>query len=509
MSTQQPPSKSEVDACRAGFQSSESADILRSLAQLPGLVLRSGVAAASSAASRLRKLHSLASVEAADSREALVGVIHRQPGAEELCLRSLEVLVDHAAPQARASAHGPQASAELGSQTPASVVLNCANIGCSYGEHVLGRTTEKFVWEGVLAAYNFYVRAGMVVHAIVGERLLNRTAGDLKGEGLRSSLVVIPSRDEMRDNDDLSTLQEAEKYHCQFVDNDNYRDWFVRLKDRPRLRQWFERYKGALHVAYYFDRFNKFTPLKEPSVRLDGGVLALEDRGVTRQGPGKCFERVRERSRSPRRCHTVSKAPTSFCESGGTLQNQPNNIAAALEAWGAKGGNSKECETVATGVTTPMDVRLHPERPPARLHVAPLERPVTVEAPLGGSTSVVNAKQQDDMLLQQGDSVSHYGAIPCGSVIAEQAREGVNRLELPLALMGATLWEAVAEQAVHQAPKDGDKAPRPLRTLRLGERFQVLARRPAEGQPEWLALKPRGWVRVMAAGQPAVMPCRQ
>lgn len=33
---------------------------------------------------------------------------------------------------------------------------------------------------------------------------------------LSQALVVIPSRDEMRDNDDFSTILEAYKYKCQF-----------------------------------------------------------------------------------------------------------------------------------------------------------------------------------------------------------------------------------------------------------------------------------------------------
>ena len=33
---------------------------------------------------------------------------------------------------------------------------------------------------------------------------------------LNQALVVIPSRDDMRDNDDFSTILEAYKYKCQF-----------------------------------------------------------------------------------------------------------------------------------------------------------------------------------------------------------------------------------------------------------------------------------------------------
>eukprot|EP00449_Zooxanthella_nutricula_P065425 CAMPEP_0198567170 /NCGR_PEP_ID=MMETSP1462-20131121/104352_1 /TAXON_ID=1333877 /ORGANISM="Brandtodinium nutriculum, Strain RCC3387" /LENGTH=63 /DNA_ID=CAMNT_0044298217 /DNA_START=57 /DNA_END=244 /DNA_ORIENTATION=+ len=63
----------------------------------------------------------------------------------------------------------------------------------------------------------------MTVHAVVSEGLLNRHGTKGLSDGLQHSLVVVPCRDEMRDNDDLSTLLEAEKWRCQFVDNDNYR----------------------------------------------------------------------------------------------------------------------------------------------------------------------------------------------------------------------------------------------------------------------------------------------
>lgn len=142
-------------------------------------------------------------------------------------------------------------------------MLNVANIGCTYGETVLGRTSDKFVWEGVAKAAKYYTGAGFTVHAIVGQRLLNRCGPGGVSAELRNSLVIIPSRDEMHDNDDLSTLQEAQKLQCQFVDNDNYRDWPARLSDRPALRQWFQDWRDALHVAYYFDRFGGFTPLKD------------------------------------------------------------------------------------------------------------------------------------------------------------------------------------------------------------------------------------------------------
>ncbi len=79
----------------------------------------------------------------------------------------------------------------------------------------------------------------------------------------------------MRDNDDFSTILEAYKYKCPFdpqqqlkkfwchffrilalkeaklckVDNDNYRDWGVRIKD-PEVAKWY----GCSGFAYSFFR---------------------------------------------------------------------------------------------------------------------------------------------------------------------------------------------------------------------------------------------------------------
>lgn len=77
----------------------------------------------------------------------------------------------------------------------------------------------------------------------------------------------------MRDNDDFSTILEAYKYKCQFVDNDNYRDWGVRIKD-PEVAKWYGQNKTHLHVAYYFDRFGNFTPLKGATPKQTEGAKA-------------------------------------------------------------------------------------------------------------------------------------------------------------------------------------------------------------------------------------------
>ncbi|CAE7391151.1 unnamed protein product [Symbiodinium sp. CCMP2456] len=145
------------------------------------------------------------------------------------------------------------------------IVLNCANIGCTYGENVLKRTKpgqNKFDWKGVEDAYQYYEGAGFTVHAIIGQRLLSQVGGrDKISRKLESALVVIPSRDGLPDIDDYSTILEAYKWKCSYVDNDNYREWGARMKGRPEVARWYGENKRQLHIPYYFDRFGHFTPL--------------------------------------------------------------------------------------------------------------------------------------------------------------------------------------------------------------------------------------------------------
>ncbi|CAE7909992.1 unnamed protein product, partial [Symbiodinium necroappetens] len=145
------------------------------------------------------------------------------------------------------------------------IVLNCANIGCTYGENILKRTKpgqSKFDWKGVEDACQYYEGAGFTVHAIIGQRLLSQVGGrDKISRKLESALVVIPSRDGLPDIDDYSTILEAYKWKCSYVDNDNYREWGARMKGRPEVARWYGENKRQLHIPYYFDRFGHFTPL--------------------------------------------------------------------------------------------------------------------------------------------------------------------------------------------------------------------------------------------------------
>ncbi|CAE7440942.1 unnamed protein product [Symbiodinium natans] len=249
-----------VQAVLEGFQSAEVADILASLSKLAGLLKLAREEAWSGDRQKVLSLLEQASAHSSH-RQELVAFLSGDEGFLKAAVEKLR----HAA-----SASGKPVIAETAtpqrSGTPTSVkhvVLNCANIGCTYGENVLKRTKgqNKFDWRGVEDAYNYYEGAGFMVHAIIGQRLLSIVGRDKISQKLESALVVIPSRDGLGDIDDYSTILEAWKWKCPYVDNDNYRGWGERMKGRPEVAKWYGETKRQLHVSYYFDRLGKFTPL--------------------------------------------------------------------------------------------------------------------------------------------------------------------------------------------------------------------------------------------------------
>merc|ERR1712048_244634 len=151
------------------------------------------------------------------------------------------------------------------------VVLNCANIGCMYAEclrHGSGSTSQrvgcKFSWEGIRQAFRFYDESGMLSQGVCKNRtaVLSPVPADLKAR-----VIVCPVVDDHGDADDLFTIRLAMHYGCQFVDNDNYRDW----KHQPDkwgtdedVRSWLQGEGARLKVPFVFDRTGRFIPLIEP-----------------------------------------------------------------------------------------------------------------------------------------------------------------------------------------------------------------------------------------------------
>mmetsp|Transcript_7559 Transcript_7559/g.13979 ORF Transcript_7559/g.13979 Transcript_7559/m.13979 type:complete len:570 (+) Transcript_7559:56-1765(+) len=161
------------------------------------------------------------------------------------------------------------------------VVLNCANIGFQYNYLCSGSAATqgscRFNWEGVRQAILFYERCGVVPQGICQHRtaLYSPVPQDLQ-----ERVTVCPHVDDQNDADDLFTIRVAMRYSCQFVDNDNYRDW----KHDPQrtdhdVREWLLYGDGArLKVTYVFDRFGRFIPSAHPPLPLtdsdDGAAIA-------------------------------------------------------------------------------------------------------------------------------------------------------------------------------------------------------------------------------------------
>lgn len=145
-----------------------------------------------------------------------------------------------------------------------SVVLNCANIGFHYAA-ATEREEGHFSWEGVRRAIKFYDDAGLKPQGVCK----NRTALMCPvPDDLAARVSVCPVVDDLPDVDDLFTIRMAQRFDCQYVDNDNYRDWKMDREKRGtdnELREWLVNGKGArLKVTYVFDGTGNFIPLTPP-----------------------------------------------------------------------------------------------------------------------------------------------------------------------------------------------------------------------------------------------------
>jgi len=146
------------------------------------------------------------------------------------------------------------------------VVLNCSNIGFTYATAVRergGQPADRFDWEGVRQAVQYYMGEGVFPIAVCK----NRTAVcSPVPEDLAQYVTLCPVVDDVHDADDLFTIRMAMRYACQYVDNDNYRDWKHQADKHSSdddLRAWLTAGDGArLKVSYLFDRFLKYVPLK-------------------------------------------------------------------------------------------------------------------------------------------------------------------------------------------------------------------------------------------------------
>lgn len=124
---------------------------------------------------------------------------------------------------------------------------------------------NKFDWEGVRRAFEYYDLRGVNVQGVCKNATarLSPVPADLK-----SRVIVTPIVDSTKDVDDLATIRLAMAYKCQFVDNDNYRDWKWDSSKRgaePDIRQWLAQGEGRkLKVTYVFDSQLQFIPSALP-----------------------------------------------------------------------------------------------------------------------------------------------------------------------------------------------------------------------------------------------------
>eukprot|EP00927_Polykrikos_kofoidii_P009983 TRINITY_DN14206_c0_g1_i1.p1 TRINITY_DN14206_c0_g1~~TRINITY_DN14206_c0_g1_i1.p1 ORF type:complete len:519 (+),score=83.50 TRINITY_DN14206_c0_g1_i1:205-1761(+) len=153
------------------------------------------------------------------------------------------------------------------------VILNCANLGCAYVNTLrdLGRFSREiepfnnFSWDGVRRAVDYYQDRGLLVQGVCK----NRTARLAPvPDDLRGFVIVCPVVDDIRDVDDLFTIRLAMQHGCQFIDNDNYRDWKFETQkhgSEEDVRHWLVHGEGVrLKVSYVFDCFGQFVPLTPP-----------------------------------------------------------------------------------------------------------------------------------------------------------------------------------------------------------------------------------------------------
>lgn len=144
------------------------------------------------------------------------------------------------------------------------VVLNCANIGHRYAQDV--RCPNGFDWRGVRAAIDYYLKHYCVVHAVCPAQLVHSHPYpmDFERSGYSNFIQKIPVRDGFRDLDDLCGLMLAERYDCQLVDNDNYRDWTAGRPGSEQVAEFLNHRWPCLRVSYFFDSHGNFYPSLKP-----------------------------------------------------------------------------------------------------------------------------------------------------------------------------------------------------------------------------------------------------
>jgi len=156
------------------------------------------------------------------------------------------------------------------------VVVDCANVGCRYGESFMklppkGKMVDperhrKFHWNGVREALKHYQQMGLVVSLVSKENWPAPMPPDLE-----KYACTVPRVDGDKENDDYFVLKIAYQQNCFYVTNDNFRNWKEEVED-PVMAKWFLGTKRLLHVSFVFSNTGVFVPRRD-------AVLGFTEKG--------------------------------------------------------------------------------------------------------------------------------------------------------------------------------------------------------------------------------------
>jgi len=233
------------------------------------------------------------------------------------------------------------------------VVVNFNNVGTTYGKKVLKVSGAGYHWEGVRRCVKYLkeeLRLGVV--GVIFENWKAPDAGRQFVHGVPADIAEMCETVEetprcagahQRSADDEMTLKCAYRRNCRFLDNDNYRDWLMRMRNSS-IRDWLSHSQDRLHMKYYFDSVLGCFDT------LDGNA---ED-GIDREAKAACEKRRRRaqstslghmtevelpRPRSPSIRPSHSGLIPSAAQVG--LRMASHTLAAALRASGLHGGVRK------------------------------------------------------------------------------------------------------------------------------------------------------------------------
>jgi hypothetical protein len=142
------------------------------------------------------------------------------------------------------------------------VVLNCANIGHEYARAIGGG--KGFDWEGVHRVMEYYKARGVQVHAVCSAFTKKRNPIPDRLRHLHQHVIQTPTIDVVgKDVDDLFTLRLAQEHDCEWIDNDNYRNWETeRAGVSSTFPEWLKANKARLKIGFIFTKAGQFVPTR-------------------------------------------------------------------------------------------------------------------------------------------------------------------------------------------------------------------------------------------------------